>query len=128
MAQLFTVITPKGTSSIFRKRIGKDATNGISYEVLGNIRVSSTGVLAVDRPKVTENFVNGQVLKYYAKALGHRPAPPHLADVRSDQGLYNVEPDEVTLMAGTARTSRIVMAMPAWVKRVEWRPPMEHHS
>jgi prepilin-type N-terminal cleavage/methylation domain-containing protein/prepilin-type processing-associated H-X9-DG protein len=101
---------------------GKDATNGISYEVLGNIRVSSTGVLAVDRPKVTENFVNGQVLKYYAKALGHRPGPTGIwLMFDQDQGLYNVEPDEGDAHGRDGSNVAYCDGHAAWVKRVEWR-------
>jgi prepilin-type N-terminal cleavage/methylation domain-containing protein/prepilin-type processing-associated H-X9-DG protein len=100
----------------------KDSTNGHSYEVLGNVRVSSTGNPAVDRPKVTENFVNGQVLKYYTKALGHRPGPSGIwLMFDQDYGLINVEPDDGDAHGKDGSNAAYCDGHAAWVKRVEWR-------
>ena len=66
-----------------------------SYEVLGNIRVATTGTPQQARPKVTENFVNSQVIKFYTKALGLRPGPSAIWLIYdSDNGGIKVEPDD----------------------------------
>jgi prepilin-type processing-associated H-X9-DG protein len=100
----------------------KNATNGHSYEVLGNIRVSSTGNPLVDRPKVTESFLNGHVLNYYAKALGQKPGPPGIWLIYdSDNGGINVEPDDADAHGKDGSNVAYCDGHAAWVKRSEWR-------
>jgi prepilin-type processing-associated H-X9-DG protein len=101
----------------------KNATSGgHSYEVLGNVRVSSTGVIQVDRPKVTEDFCNAQVIKYYTKAIGIKPGPSRLWLIfDSDNGGTNVEPDDADAHGRDGSNVAYCDGHAAWVRREFWR-------
>ena len=56
--------------------LDKNGANGHSYEVKGNVRTSQ-GPPAV-REKLTQKFIQAQVLRFYSKALGDKPGPLQL--------------------------------------------------
>ncbi|MGI8967099.1 MAG: prepilin-type N-terminal cleavage/methylation domain-containing protein [Limisphaerales bacterium] len=98
------------------------STNGHSYEVLGNIRVSSTGVLAVDRPKLTQNLVNNQVIKFYAKAIGMKPGASGIWELHeNDNGGVNVEPDVGDAHGRDGGNVQYCDGHSAFVPRKQWR-------
>jgi prepilin-type N-terminal cleavage/methylation domain-containing protein/prepilin-type processing-associated H-X9-DG protein len=100
----------------------KDDTNGTSYEVLGNVRVATTGSPTDKRAKVTETFCNNQVLKYYTKMIGYRPGPSGLWIVYdSDNGGINSEPDDADAHGASGSNVAYCDGHAAWVKRSEWR-------
>jgi prepilin-type N-terminal cleavage/methylation domain-containing protein/prepilin-type processing-associated H-X9-DG protein len=101
----------------------KNATSGgHSYEVLGNIRVETSGPLELARPKVTDSFVNNRVIKYYTKALGQRPgAVGTWLIFDSDNGGINVEPDDADAHGKEGTTVAYCDGHAAWVRRAEWR-------
>lgn len=105
---------------------GKDDTNGHSYEVLGNIRVSSTGTFVVDRPKLSHNLVNNQVIRYYTKYLttppSFKPGPSRIWELHeSDNGGANVEPDDGDAHGRAGGNVQYCDGHSAWVRRINWR-------
>ena len=100
----------------------KEATNGHSYEVLGNIRVETGGPPQVARPKVTQNFLQSHVLKYNTKAIGFKPGPSATWIIYdSDNGGINVEPDAADSHGADGSNVAYCDGHAAWVRRSEWR-------
>lgn len=100
----------------------KDATKYHSYEVLGNIRVSSTGTKTVDRRKLTQNFLEGHRLNYYTKAIGLKPGASAIWMVYdSDNGTGNVEPDSGDAHGKAGSNVAYCDGHAAWVARKNWR-------
>jgi prepilin-type N-terminal cleavage/methylation domain-containing protein/prepilin-type processing-associated H-X9-DG protein len=100
----------------------KEDAHGHSYEVLGNIRVSTTGTPTDKRPKVTETLVSNQILKYYTKAIGLRPGPSGIWLIYdSDNGGLNGEPDDADSHGAAGSNVAYCDGHAAWVKRSEWR-------
>lgn len=99
-----------------------NATTGHSYEVLGNIRISSTGNSVVDRPKLTQNFLQNHILKYYTKALGSKPGPSATwLMFDSDNGGNNREPDEGDAHGRLGGNVAYCDGHAAFVTRKAWR-------
>src|SRR5688572_10788519 len=100
----------------------KDVTNGHSYEILGNIRVEQSGPAHVARPKVTEPFLQGHVLKYNTRAMGLKPGPTAIWLVYdSDNGGINVEPDAADSHGKDGSNVAYCDGHASWVRRSEWR-------
>jgi prepilin-type N-terminal cleavage/methylation domain-containing protein/prepilin-type processing-associated H-X9-DG protein len=104
------------------KTINKDSTIGHSYEVLGNIRVSSTGNPLVDRPKITEAFLLNHELAYYTKMIGFRPGPSGIWIMYdSDNGGLNSEPDALDAHGADGSNVAYCDGHATWVRRKDWR-------
>ncbi len=101
----------------------KNATSGgHSYEVTGNIRVSKTGNDHVDRPKVTDDFLNSHVLAYYTRAIGMRPGPSGIWLIHdSDNAGNNSEPDDADAHGRDGSNVAYCDGHAAWVRREFWR-------
>ena len=101
----------------------KSAISGLSYEVLGNIRVSSTGNKMIDRPKLTQNFLQSHTLKYYTKALNAKPGPSAIWMVYDSDsgGLKNREPDEEDAHGKPGANVAYCDGHASWVSRKDWR-------
>ncbi|MEO6183395.1 MAG: DUF1559 domain-containing protein [Verrucomicrobiota bacterium] len=100
----------------------KDDLNGHSYEVKGNIRVS-TGV----REKFTQNLALNQVLKYY-KRPGYentKPGPSALWFVYDSDGQVvpniNNEPDPLDAHGKAGSNFAYCDGHAAWVQRKIWQ-------
>ena len=59
------IINQKVVRDLLNTAVNKDATNGTSYEVLGEVRTN----------KVTQQFVNTYVLAHNTQLMGTRPGP-----------------------------------------------------
>jgi prepilin-type N-terminal cleavage/methylation domain-containing protein/prepilin-type processing-associated H-X9-DG protein len=103
----------------------KDATNGHSYEVLGNIRVATTGTPQEARPKVTETFLNGHALRFLPSSsglLGSIPGPSQIwLMFDSDNGGINSEPDAADPHGKDGSNVAYCDGHAAWVRRSDWR-------
>ena len=120
---------PRYFVDLTKSSTSANATNGHSYEVLGNIRVSSTGVLAVDRPKLTQNFVNTHSITYYTTPAhpnglpsGTKLGPSRTWELHeSDNGGVNVEPDEGDAHGRDGGNVQYCDGHSSWVPRKQWR-------
>lgn len=105
-----------------RTAVNKDATTGHSYEVLGNIRVATTGLPQIVRPKVTEGFLQSHTLKFNSKAIGLRPGPTAIWLIfDSDNGGFNTEPDAADCHGRDGGNVAYCDGHAAWVPRADWR-------
>jgi len=108
-----------------RTAVNKEATNGHSYEVLGNIRVATTGPPPEARPKVTESFLNGHTLKFLPTSsglLGSIPGPSQTWLIfDSDNGGINSEPDAADSHGKDGSNVAYCDGHAAWVRRSDWR-------
>ncbi len=101
----------------------KDATNGHSYEVLGNILERSSGI----RQKVTENFVLNHSLKGVSPGdpnvpPGYKPGPSGTWLIYgSDNGGIPVEPDAADAHGAAGDNVAYCDGHAAWVGRKQWR-------
>jgi prepilin-type N-terminal cleavage/methylation domain-containing protein/prepilin-type processing-associated H-X9-DG protein len=108
--------------------VNKNATNGHSYEVLGNIRVFD-GACTSSRPKVTEELVNNRTLSGGTCSgsnnkvpAGYRPGPSATWLIYdSDNGGINVEPDAEDNHGKDGSNVAYCDGHAAWVRRSEWR-------
>jgi prepilin-type N-terminal cleavage/methylation domain-containing protein/prepilin-type processing-associated H-X9-DG protein len=97
-------------------------TGGHSYEVLGNIRVESSGPVQIARPKVTEKFLLTHVIKYYTKEIGLIPGPSRIWLIYdSDNGGINVEPDDADAHGKDGSNVAYCDGHASWAPRNQWR-------
>jgi prepilin-type N-terminal cleavage/methylation domain-containing protein/prepilin-type processing-associated H-X9-DG protein len=100
----------------------KNDLNGHSFEVKGNIRISSGPTV---REKFTQNLTVTQVLKYYANALGVRPGPSGLWFIQESDGQVapniNNEPDALDAHGKDGSNFAYCDGHAAWVTRKKWR-------
>ncbi|HXU78719.1 MAG TPA: type II secretion system protein [Methylomirabilota bacterium] len=112
-------------TDLSKTAVNKDATNGHSYEVLGNIRVGSgLGSPQLDRPKVTEPFINSHALTYNKQFNPGTFIPGPTATwliYDSDNGGINTEPDEKDAHGRDGSNVAYCDGHAAWVKRADWR-------
>jgi len=112
----------KYLADLSKTAANKDETNGHSYEVLGNIRVATTGTPQEARPKVTESFLQGHVLKYFTDSIGLRPGPTQIwLSFDSDNGGINAEPDAADSHGTDGSNVAYCDGHAAWVRRSDWR-------
>jgi prepilin-type N-terminal cleavage/methylation domain-containing protein len=110
------------------KTINANATNGHSYEVLGNIRINPPGQ-PTSRAKLTHNLVNSQTIKYYVTPTypnglpyGTRIGPSRIWELHeSDNGGTNVEPDQGDAHGRDGGNVQYTDGHSAWVPRKQWR-------
>lgn len=95
----------------------KNAVNGHSYEVKGNIRTGPSV-----REMMTQDLVNRQVIKYYTAALNVKPGPSQLWFIYdSENGGINNEPDEKDCHGKDGSNFAYADGHAAWVPRNKWR-------
>ena len=100
----------------------KDATNGTSYEVFGNIRVLSSGPKQQARPKVSDNFLLSHRIAYYTKEMGNVPGPSRTwLMFDTDNWGINQEPDDADAHGKEGSNVSYCDGHASWVPRNKWR-------
>jgi prepilin-type N-terminal cleavage/methylation domain-containing protein/prepilin-type processing-associated H-X9-DG protein len=100
----------------------KDGTNGTSYEVKGNVRVSSGPTI---RKKFTQAFAVSQTLSYYNNGYkGTRPGPSGLWVIYDSDGQtigINNKPDDTDAHGAFGSNFAYCDGHAAWVQRKIWQ-------
>jgi prepilin-type N-terminal cleavage/methylation domain-containing protein/prepilin-type processing-associated H-X9-DG protein len=128
MTALYGDTFQKYVVDLSKTAVNRNATNGHSYEVLGNIRVFD-GSCVSTRPKLTETLVSNRTLSGGACAgsnnkvpAGFRPGPTGTWLIYdSDNGGINVEPDSEDNHGKDGSNVAYCDGHAAWVRRSEWR-------
>lgn len=110
--------------------INKDATSGHSYEIVANIRISSTGNTVADRPKLTQNFVARHTLgnavtgaAFYNKMpVGYKPGPSGTWwTYDSDNGGFNTQLDAEDAHGKDGANFAFSDGHSAWIQYIKWQ-------
>jgi prepilin-type N-terminal cleavage/methylation domain-containing protein/prepilin-type processing-associated H-X9-DG protein len=108
----------------------KDATNGHSYEIVANIRISSTGNTLADRPKLTQNFVARHTLgnavtgaAFYNKMpVGYKPGPSGTWwTYDSDNGGVNTQLDNEDAHGKAGANFAFSDGHSSWIPYLRWQ-------
>jgi prepilin-type N-terminal cleavage/methylation domain-containing protein/prepilin-type processing-associated H-X9-DG protein len=110
--------------------VNKDATNGHSYEIVANVRISSTGNTLADRPKLTQNFVARHTLgnavtgtAFYNKMpVGYKPGPSGTWwTYDSDNGGVNTQLDDDDAHGKAGANFAFSDGHSSWIPYLRWQ-------